>query len=61
MRNSASIPGAFRRAGDFFCFTATWENYGKKWKIARGVLKFKMNVFEKFSDDVMADGIKLGS
>lgn len=47
MRHSAGLPGAFRRAGDFFCSTANMEKYGTKRKIVRGVLKFKMNVFEK--------------
>lgn len=58
MRNSAGLPGAFRRAGDFFVLRRTWENMERNGKSLGKMFESKTNVFEKFPNDVMADGIK---
>lgn len=58
MRNSAGLPGVFRRAGDFFVLRRTWENMERNGKSLGKMFESKTNAFEKFPNDVMADGIK---
>lgn len=58
MRNSAGLPSAFRRAGDFFVLRRTWENMERNGKSLGKMFESKTNAFEKFPNDVMADGIK---
>ena len=58
MRNSASIPGAFRRAGVFFVLRQHGKIMERNGKSLGKMFESKTNAFEKFPNDVMADGIK---
>ena len=43
MRNSAGLPGAFRRAGDFFVLRRTWENMERNGKSLGKMFESKTN------------------
>lgn len=52
------IPRCVSACRGFFCFTATWENMERNGKSLGKMFESKTNAFEKFPNDVMADGIK---